>query len=263
LAQPHSRMAEINATAAPTGLGETARWLPTPGSYTGGVWLPSGAIPPPPDAVIAWTAAEGNAPKIENEFTYAMRGEWPVVPAMAIRDSTYMRLDAMPLFSGTTPLPPVTLFVVAAFEVPIKFWASLLQAVEPDGSKPPAKTNLDLRLMPDGNLHPFTWGWQAPLPLVGENHALSLVGFTLDVAASTLRLFTIDRELRIVDMTLPYPHSSTSQFALGRNAEATLNAYVLDILFYRGQMDSDRIEDIANQLDAAYGITPGATQVPG
>jgi hypothetical protein len=264
LAQPRSLLASVTPAAAPTGMGETAAWLPTPATYSPGEWLPSGGAPPAPDAGIVWVPSEFNAPRIETEFSYALRGTWPVVTALSVRDSTYLRLDGMSLYSGTTPLPPVTLFVVAAVETPPKYWGSLLRSVEPDGSRAEdqvvPRSNLDLRLMPDGNLHPYTHGWQAPLPLVGDNHALSLFGFTLDPATGFLRLFTIDRELRMVEMHLPYQFSATSRFVLGRSAEDVFGVHVLDIRFFRGTMTADRTEDIASQLDGAYGITPRPSQ---
>lgn len=266
LAQPHTARLGVSATEAPTGLGETARWLPVPGTYVGGVWSPSSA-PVAPDAAVSWQAAEENAPVITDDFEYSKHGQWVKTTAMLLRETNYMRLDGMPLYTAGVPNEAVTLFFVAAITAPVKYWGSLLRAVEPDGSTAEIQTvkrsNLDLRLMPDGNLHPFTWGWQEALPLLGENHALSLFGFTLDPLTNSLRLFTIDRELRIADMAMPYPHSQTSSFVLGRSAEASYEAYVLDIMLYRGPMDKERLAEIANEFDSAYGISSGLSQEQG
>lgn len=249
----------VGATVAPTGLGETARWLPDPSSYTGGLWRPSVA-PVGLDSAILWTAAESNAPEIDPEYTYIKRLDWITTSAMVIEGSTYFRLDGMPLYSSGTPQPPITLFFVVSVVPPSKYWGSLLRAMEPDGSATLDESNLDLRLMPDGNLHPFTWGWQRSLPFVGTGHTLSLFGLSLDVATNSMVLFTIDKHLQVAEMSLPAAHSATSQFALGRTAEAVFDVSVLDILFYRGPMTVDRITDIANELDAAYGISVNAAQ---
>jgi hypothetical protein len=245
----------INVTVAPTGLGEQARWLPNPAKYTpGGTWNPE-LVAPSPDSSIKWTGSEKNLPIIYNGFTYAKRGQWVTTTCMAIQASNYFRLSSMPLFTGSTPNAPVTMFFVASIATPTKYWGSFLRSAEPDGSKPMELTNVDFRLMPNGMIHPYTWGWQEPLPLVGENHAVSLFGFTLDVGAKTLRMFTIDRSLRFAEMGLPYPYSTKSEFVLGRNDEALITMYILDILMYRGPMSVDRATFIAGELDAAYGIT--------
>jgi hypothetical protein len=252
----------VSVTAAPTGLGETARWLPTPPSYVAGVWSPQGA-PVAPDDTLKWEGSEKNLPVLYNEFTYAKRGQWVTTTCMAVMSSSYFRLNGLSLYNGPTPRAPVTYFFVASISAPSKYWGSLLRAMESDASGPTSRdspTNLDFRLMPDGFIHPYTMGWQEALPLVGENHALSLFGFTLDPAANTLRMFTIDRNLRFVDMGLPTPHSATSRFVLGRNDEALVTAYFLDIVYYRGPMSVERMTFIASELDAAYGITASPSQ---
>ena len=245
----------VLATEPPTDLGETARWLPTPASYSTRWWQPSGGTLASPDQDINWEGSEENLPVIHDEYMYDKQGEWVTTTAMSIQSSNYFRLNGMPLYTGVTPNAPVTMFFVADIVAPTKYWGSLLRAVEPDGSSDLTKTNLDLRLMPDGNLHPYTWGWQLPLPLVGDNHAMSLFGFYLNPLDNTARLFTIDHTLQIVEFELPTPHSSTSKFVLGRTAEALFSIYLLDVLFYRGPMTNDRIEFIASELDAAYGIS--------
>jgi hypothetical protein len=269
---PHSRHGPgVQVTQAPAGLGETARWLPEPVHFTpGGTWSPQ-VVPGSPDSGIKWTASEGNLPVLEPEYTYTKRGEWVTTTAMALKGSSYFRLDGMPLYTGSTPYAPVTMFFVADIVIPTKYWGSILKAVEPDGSSDINKTNLDLRLMPDGMLHPFTWGWQEPLPLVGDSHNMTMFGFTLDPATDFLRVFTIDRSLRIAETGLPRnaktglpsKHSGTSKFMLGRTAEAVFDIFVLDILMYRGLMDVDKIEYIASELDAAYGITTSSGQEQG
>lgn len=252
----------VAVTQAPTGLGETARWLPSPQSYVNGVWSPQSA-PPGDDSAILWRGAEANQPVLYDEFTYAKRGQWVTTSSLSLRNGTYFRLEGMPLAKTKAALPPITFFFVAGMTTPTRYWASVLKAVEPDGSTQVGTTLLDLRLMPDGNLHPFTWGWQRPLPLVGESHALSLFGFTLDSANDFLRLFTIDRTLRMAEMGLYYPHSTTANFVLGRSAEALFNMDLLDVLMYRGPLDASQIEQIASVLDASYGITAVNSQEQG
>lgn len=243
-------------------LGQDKRFMPHEwflGPY-GDLWEPTPANMGDPETDVYWQASEMNHPRLNESFTYAKRGQWVTQPSMSIHETNYYRLEDLLLGPGHEP---VTLFFVAAITAPTKYWASLLRAVEPDGGNPLGVTNLDLRLMPDGNLHPYTWGWQAPLPLIGDRHALSLFGFTLDWESDFLRLFTIDRTFRMAEMKLYYPHSTTSKFVLGRSAEAMFNMDVLDILFYRGPMDAIRTEHIANELDASYGITATNSQEQG
>ena len=257
-------------TEAPGDLGEMARWLPTPESYSGGLWSPSGTAPAAPDASVHWQGSEQNLPAILDDFTYSKHGEWVNTTAMSLQASNYLRLDGLGLYeppqperSVGDPLAPVTMFFVATIVAPTKYWGSLLKATEPDGSSDLSKTNLDFRLMPDGNLHSYTLGWQAALPLVSDNHSMCLFGFTLDPATNFARIFTVDRSLQIEEFNLPSPHSSTSKFVLGMTAEALFTIYVLDILLYRGPMDTDRIEFISGELDAAYGLTPAFIQEEG
>lgn len=249
----------VEVQEAPTDLGETARWLPVPGSYSGGVWSPT-APPVAPDDAIQWTASESNLPFLDNEFTYAKRGQWITTTSMSVPHSSHFRLDGMPWSSTGVPF---TLILVAAITAPTKYWASLLRAVEADGSTPLNLTNLDFRLMPDGNIHPFTGGWQQPLPLLSDSHTLSLFGFTWTPLENQLRMFTIDRTLQMAEMGLYWSHSDTSKFLMGRSAEAVYGLDLLDVLFYRGPMDEDQIMHIANELDAAYGITANPSEEQG
>lgn len=249
-------------STAPSGLGETARWLPYPASYSAGVWSPQTPAPAP-DASIRWVASEANVPVIYNEFEYARRGEWVTAPTMALSDINHLRLEGMPLSTGVSPHPPITMFFVLALNAPSKYWTSMLRALEPDGATSVEQTNLDFRLMPDGMVHPYTLGWLRALPLVGENHTLSMFGFTLDSEHNSGLMFTIDRSLQFSPLTLFAPHSITSKFVLGLAGEAVTEADLLDVLFYRGALTIDQISDIANELDAAYGITAHPSQEQG
>ena len=138
---------------------ETARWLPTPASYVTRAVEPVRHRSSSPDASIKWQGSEENLPVILDEFTYAKHGEWVTTTAMSILASNYFRLKAglSTSISRVNPSPgdPVLRGSHRAQQV----LGLTARAVEPDGPTL-TKTNLDLRLMPDGNLHPYTWGWQ-------------------------------------------------------------------------------------------------------
>jgi hypothetical protein len=237
------------AAGRPGELGEQARWLPEPGRYVAGVWSPSVA-PTGLDANVRMVGTTGNLPRIVSDYTYRRLSGWQTVPVMDTREADHFRFTGIPMSSGR-----VSFFVTAVVETPAAFWTALFAADEPTGVANDNFDDLELRLMPDGNLHLYSRGWHGAVACVSQRHTPVTFGVSFDTADQTVLFYAMDVSQRIRVSRLMLPHSSVARLFLGRAGRGAVSMQIMDVAYFRGPMDEARVAEVLSRLDYVYGVT--------